>query len=195
MADQSQTQKDTQAARERLSTNNSTTPTSAAARVDTQRAQSRTKGGTGFTKLQRRIAAQENPQQQEVLFTELQTPMTQHYFPVGGGAEGLSGVEIIWADQTETFIPVADILENYDGEDYWSVVLAVSDNTFTQAAPTFDSTSTLWDDTGTDQSVYRLRVKTPNDEGDPTSISMYGQYREELLCVNGDLVTVLIKIS
>jgi|21_taG_2_1085346.scaffolds.fasta_scaffold10639_2 hypothetical protein len=196
MAEQSQTERDTLAAKARLNTNNSTTPTSAEARVDTQRAQSRTKGGTGFDKLQRRIAAQENPQQQETLFTELQTPMTQHYFPVGtGGAAGLSGVEIIWADQTESFFPVSDILEDYDDEDYWSVVLAVSNGTFTQATPTYDSTSTLWNGVGDAQTVYRLRVKTLNEDSDPTSISMYGQYRESILCVNGDPVTVLVKIS
>jgi len=196
------TERDTLAAKARLNTNNSTTTTSAEARVDTQRAQSRTKGGTGFDKLQRRIAAQENPQQQETLFTELQTPMTQHYFPVGtGGAAGLSGVEIIWADQTETFIRASDMLDNYDADtdSYWSAVFAVSNNTFTQATPTYDSTPTLWDDIGTDQTEYRLRLITQglDSEGDPvnTAISVYGQYRESILCVNGKRVTVLVKIS
>lgn len=113
------------------------------------------------------------------------------------GALGLNGIEIIWADQEETFISASDILENYDSDndDYWSVVFAVSNNAFTQATPTYDSTQDLWDDTGTDQTVYRLRVKTLDGDNDPTSISMYGQYRESILCVNGDPVTVLVKIS
>jgi hypothetical protein len=115
----------------------------------------------------------------------------------GAAGDSLSGIEIIWADQEETFISASDILENYDSDndDYWSVVFAVSNNAFTQATPTYDSTQDLWDDTGTDQTVYRLRVKTLDGDNDPTSISMYGQYRESILCVNGDPVTVLVKIS
>jgi hypothetical protein len=41
-------------------------------------------------------------------------------------------------------------------------------------------------------------VKTLNDQitpNAPTQISAYGQYRESILCVNGDPVTVLVKIS
>jgi len=115
---------------------------------------------------------------------------------VGGGS--LAGVEIIWADQTETFITAADILDDYDGEDYWSVVFAVSSGAFTKATPTYDATQELWDDVGTDQTKYRLRVKTLNtvpDPSVPTQLSAYGQYREEILCVNGDPVVNLIKIS
>jgi hypothetical protein len=117
----------------------------------------------------------------------------------GGGGGGLSGIEIIWADQTETFILASDMLEDYDDEDYWSVVLEVSNGTFTQATPTYDATQELWDDVGEDQTEYRLRLITQglDSEGDPVNaaISMYGQYRESILCVNGDPVTVLVKIS
>lgn len=117
----------------------------------------------------------------------------------GGG--GLSGIEIIWADQTETFIRASDMLENYDEDtnSYWSAVFAVSNNTFTKATPTYDSTATLWDDVGTDQTKYRLRLITQglDSEGSAVNaaISMYGQYRESILCVNGEPVTVLVKIS
>ena len=118
-----------------------------------------------------------------------------------GGGGGLSGIEIIWADQTETFIRASDMLENYDADtnSYWSAVFAVSNNTFTQATPTYDSTATLWDGVGTAQTEYRLRLITQglDSEGSAvnTAISMYGQYRESILCVNGDPVTVLVKIS
>jgi len=126
----------------------------------------------------------------------LDTPeaFTPHQIGYEGG---LSGIEIIWADQEETFISADDILEDYDSDDddYWSVVFAVSNNAFTQATPTYDSTQDLWDDTGTDQTVYRLRVKTLNGDGDPTSISVYGQYRETIICVSGEPVTTLVKIS
>jgi len=111
---------------------------------------------------------------------------------------GLSGVEIIWSDQTETFIPLSDIMADYDGEDYWSVVFAVSGGAFTKATPTYDATQELWDDVRTDQTVYRLRVKTLNTVASPnapTQLSAYGQYREEILCVDGDPVVNLIKIS
>ena len=113
-----------------------------------------------------------------------------------GGGGGLSGIEIIWADQTETFIRASDMLENYDEDtnSYWSAVFAVSNNTFTKSI-SYDSTAYLWDGVGDDQTVYSLRVKTLNNEGDPTQISAYGQYRESILCVNGEPVTVLVKIS
>jgi len=113
-------------------------------------------------------------------------------------AEGsLDGIEIIWADQTETFITSEDILDNYNGQNYWSAVFAVSSSAFTKSV-SYDSTQDLWDDVGTDQTVYRLRVKTLNTSVSPnvtTQLSAYGQYREEILCVDGDPVVNLIKIS
>lgn len=120
-----------------------------------------------------------------------------------GGAAGLSGIEIIWADQEETFIPASDFFTDYDPDSptldkYWSVVFAVSNNTFTQAAPTYDEVQELWDDVGTAQTKYRLRLITQDKVADPdenVAISVYGQYRESIICVNGDPVTVLVKIS
>ena len=118
----------------------------------------------------------------------------------GGGGGGLSGIEIIWADQTETFIPSSDFFVDYDADtdSYWSVVFAVSNGTFTQAAPTYDEVQDLWDDVGTAQTKYRLRLITQDKVADPdenVAISVYGQYRESILCVNGEPVTVLVKIS
>lgn len=145
---------------------------------------------------QRRIdaaaeAEQVGTKQGNIDFTSASTTASS-----GGGS--LAGIEIIWADQTETFITEADILDDYDGENYWSVVFAVSGGAFTKATPTYDATQELWDDVGTAQTKYRLRVKTLNtvpDPSVPTQLSAYGQYREEILCVNGDPVVNLIKIS
>lgn len=60
---QTRTERDTQEAQDRTL-------------EDTQRAQDQTEGGTGADKLNRRIAAQENPQQEQILYTELQTGLT-----------------------------------------------------------------------------------------------------------------------
>jgi hypothetical protein len=113
------------------------------------------------------------------------------------GASALAGINIVWADQTESFIATASILENYNGENYWSVVFGVSAGAFTKAV-TFDATQALWDDVGVAQTVYRLRVKTFNNQispNAPTQISTYGQYREDILCVDGDPVVTLLNIS
>ncbi len=158
---------------------------------DTDKAQSRiTRSG----EYQRRIDAASNPEQVgsaagNISFT------SSRIIASGGG--GLSGIEIIWADQTETFIKTFDMLAGYDADtdSYWSAVFAVSNNTFTQATPTYDATSDLWDDVGTDQTKYRLRLVTQGVNSANASISMYGQYRESILCVSGDPVTVLVKIS
>ena len=71
-----QTQKDTAAAASRLNTDNRAQSTNEATQRDTQSAQDRTRGGTGADKLQRRIAAQAEQPQEQVLYTELQTPVT-----------------------------------------------------------------------------------------------------------------------
>jgi hypothetical protein len=108
----------------------------------------------------------------------------------------LSGIEVVWADATKTFISTATILENYDSEDYWSVVFTVASNAFTKVVA-YDAVEELYDDTGTSQTKYRLRVVTLNAEDTPVpvTISAYGQYRETLYCHNGELVTSLVKIS
>ena len=110
--------------------------------------------------------------------------------PMAGGGSGAAGVEIIWADETEPlFISKSTILEDYDDDEYWSVVLDVSENTFTKDV-SYDATDELFDDTGSNQTVYRLRIKTLG-----VNISALGQYREVILCINGDPVTTLIKTS
>jgi hypothetical protein len=148
-------------------------------------------------KTQRRMASQENPVQQEVLFTELQTPLTQSHFPAtGGGGGGLSGIEIIWADQSITYISASDLMDGYDGEDYWSLVLVVSGGSFSKAI-TFDATEDLFESSGTPetQDLYRFRIITLNGDGDPTPISMYGQYREVTTCINGEPFQRLTKVT
>jgi hypothetical protein len=122
---------------------------------------------------------------------------------VGGGGGGLSGIEIIWADQTETFIPSTDFFVDYDPATptfdlYWSVVFAVSAGVMTQAAPTYDEVQEIYDDTGTAQTVYRLRLITQNLVPDPdvnVPISVYGQYREITSCINGETIQRLDKVT
>ena len=113
-----------------------------------------------------------------------------------GVGDKLVGIEIIWADETEEFISLAEILQGYDYDEYWSVVFAVSGNTFTKAV-SYDATEALFDYTGSNQTAYRLRIKTLGVDIPQTSvnISALGQYREVILCINGDPVTTLIKTS
>ena len=113
-----------------------------------------------------------------------------------GDGDKLVGIEIIWADETEEFISLAEILQNYDYDEYWSVVFAVSGNTFTKAV-SYDATEALFDYTGSNQTAYRLRIKTLGVDIPQTSvnISALGQYREVILCINGEPVTSLIKTS
>ena len=114
----------------------------------------------------------------------------------GGVGDKLVGIEIIWADETEEFISIDEILQNYDNDEYWSVAFAVSGNTFTKSV-SFDATEALFDDVGSNQTVYRLRMKTLGVVAPQTSvnISALGQYREVVLCINGEAVTSLIKTS
>jgi len=105
---------------------------------------------------------------------------------------GLDGVEVLWADGTYTYIEKSSILDTYNNENYWSIAFDVTSNTFDKTYE-FDSTQDQWDDTGTDQTVYRLRVITFNES--PVLNSVYGQYRESIICRNGEPVTVLTKSS
>ena len=113
-----------------------------------------------------------------------------------GDGDKLVGIEIIWADETEEFISLAEILQDYDYDEYWSAVFAVSANTFTKSV-SYDATEALFDDVGPNQTVYRLRIKTlgVDTPQTPVNISALGQYREVILCINGDPVTTLIKTS
>ena len=166
--------------------------------TDTEKAKSRlaTPRVTRSEEFQRRVDAASRVEQ--VGTPQGNSDFTSSYTTASsGGSSGLSGINIVWADQTESFITTATILEDYDGENYWSVVFGVTAGVFTQAI-TFDSTQELWDDVGVAQTVYRLRVKTLNDQVDPaapTQISAYGQYREDILCTSGDSVVTLLNIS
>lgn len=111
-----------------------------------------------------------------------------------GGGGPLAGVSIVWADRSETYISGSLIVDDYNGQDYWSIVFDVSANLFDKSF-SFDSSADLWDALGTDQSKYRLRVVTPGANGDPVKISMYGQYREVITVVDGEAVASLIKIT
>ena len=125
---------------------------------------------------------------------------------IGDGLEGdakpLAGIEIIWADQSISFIEAADLTDTYADEAYWSLVLTVSSGSFDKTLA-YDATADIFTTTGTApnevQTKYRLRLITQytNGDGDTVSsgISAYGQYREVTLCVNGSPRQSLIKVT
>jgi hypothetical protein len=120
----------------------------------------------------------------------------------GGGGGGLAGIEIIWADQSISFIEAADLTGTYNDEAYWSLVLTVSSGSFDKTLA-YDATADIFTTTGTApnevQTKYRLRLITQytNGDGDTVSsgISAYGQYREVTLCINGSPRSSLIKVT
>jgi len=114
----------------------------------------------------------------------------------------LAGIEIIWADQSISFIEAAYLTDTYDDEAYWSLVLTVSSGSFDKTLA-YDATADIFTTTGTApnevQTEYRLRLITQytNGNGDTVSsgISAYGQYREVTLCINGSPRQSLIKVT
>lgn len=124
------------------------------------------------------------------------------------GKGRLSGIEIIWADQTSTFISSGDLFADYDPDtdSYWSLVLDVTSSGVFDNAPsggfTYDATEDLFEDDGEDppvQTKYRFRLITQgvDSEGNSvnTPISTYGQYREVTTCINGEPFQRLTKVT
>lgn len=116
----------------------------------------------------------------------------------GAGAGGLSGIEIIWADKTETFVAASDMLSSYDPDtdSYWSLVLTVSSGVFDKTL-TYDATQAIFEDDGGTppvQTKYRFRLITQGG-GENVPISAYGQYREVTTCVNGEPFQRLTKVT
>jgi hypothetical protein len=107
----------------------------------------------------------------------------------GGGGVGADGFEIIWGDGTSNYYPFSDALEDYDSSSYWSISFAVSGSAFTKSV-SYDSNSSIYDATGSSQSVYRLRLISNEN-----SISVGGQYREVTICQDGEPIQSLIKIA
>ena len=120
----------------------------------------------------------------------------------GGGGGGLAGIEIIWTDQSISFIEAADLTDTYNNEAYWSLVLTVSSGSFDKTLA-YDATADIFTTTGTApdevQTKYRMRLITQYTNGDgddvSTGISAYGQYREVTLCINGSPRQSLIKVT
>lgn len=121
----------------------------------------------------------------------------------GGGSGRLPGVEIIWVDQSVTFIRSADLISGYDPEEdeYWSMVLTVDTGVFDKTIE-YDAEENIFEDDEADpptQTKYRFRIITQglDGEGDPIQvpISVYGQYREMTTVVDGELYQCLIKAT
>ena len=117
-------------------------------------------------------------------------------------ASSLAGIEIIWADQSITFIEAATLTAGHTTEAYWSLVLTVSSGSFDKTL-TYDATPDIFTTTGTAPSLvqtkYRFRLITQytNGSGDVVSapISAYGQYREVKICINGIGYQTLMKVT
>ena len=129
---------------------------------------------------------------------------TYSVIPEEGGGASLSGIEIIWADQTTTFVRATDILDGYDPDTdlYWSLVLNVSGGVFDKVVTTFDATQDIFEDDGgtpPTQTKYRFRVITQGLDEDNNAvnapISLYGQYREVTTCINGAPFQRLTKVT
>lgn len=119
-------------------------------------------------------------------------------------SSGLQGIEIIWADQTTTYIRGADLMDGFDkdADSYWSLVLNVVNGKFDKVVTNYDATEDIFEDDGGSppkQTKYRFRLVTQglDAEGDPitTPISMYGQYREVTTCINGEPFQRLTKVT
>ena len=138
--------------------------------------------------------------------SEAYAPMSYMEFDADkatGGAAGLAGIEIIWADQTITYVRATDLLDGYDPDTnaYWSLVLTIGTGVFDKTL-TYDATSDIFEDDGATppvQTKYRFRLITQgiDSEGDPVNaaISMYGQYREVTTCINGEPFQRLTKVT
>jgi len=81
MAEQTQAQKDTARAASRLNTDNIAQSTNDATRRDTQASQERTEGSTIADRMESRIAMRTAEPSFQVVFTELQTPLTTPQLP------------------------------------------------------------------------------------------------------------------
>jgi hypothetical protein len=101
----------------------------------------------------------------------------------------LPGIEIIWNDQSSTYIKHNELMEDYDGEDYWSLALDVSSSQFDQTY-TIDDTEDIFETSDETQTAYRLRLVSNKKR-----ISAYGQYREVILCIDGEPRVSLIKVA
>ncbi len=126
----------------------------------------------------------------------------------GGGGSSLLGLEVLRANGEYIYIPKANIVADFDPatDTYWSVVFAVENGIFT-GTYTFDELEDQWEeDENGDQTKYRLRIITGVEEsiftGDSSDtdilsiqLSNYGQYRESIICRDGEPVTVLTKSS
>jgi hypothetical protein len=116
----------------------------------------------------------------EIDFISANNPLTSSNLP---------GIEIIWNDQSSEYISYTKLMEDYDGEDYWSLALDVSSSQFNKTY-TLDDTEDIFETSGDTQTAYRLRLVSNEKR-----ISAYGQYREVILCIKGEPRVSLIKVA
>jgi hypothetical protein len=118
----------------------------------------------------------------EIDFISANNPLTSSNLP---------GIEIIWNDQSSEYISYTKLMEDYDGEDYWSLALDVSSSPLRfDKTYTLDDTEDIFEASDETQTAYRLRLVSNKKR-----ISAYGQYREVILCIDGEPRVSLIKVA
>ena len=122
------------------------------------------------------------------LFQDIPDPVV----PDGGEGEGVSASlvwEIYFADGSGVTLSPADVFDDYNPSTHsnWSIELEVSGTAFTKTV-SYVSDSSLFD---TDpQTFYRLPVVRSDNV-----VSAGGSFRETIVCVNGEPIVQLVKIS
>ena len=124
--------------------------------------------------------------------------------PARPGSPGLPGVQIIWEDLSESYIYVEDLFADYDpaNPSDWSMKIPVVNGSFDKLNIAYDNGTNLYEDNGGTpplQTLYRFKLikLTTDSNGDPLELplSVYGQYREVTLCVDGNPRQTLIKTT
>jgi hypothetical protein len=101
----------------------------------------------------------------------------------GGGAPWL----IYLANGTALLVTESDLYDDFDDDDNWSIELGVSSSGFDETIEFNDETDLFDDDP---QTYYRLPIRR-----NKINISLGGAYRETIVCVNGEPIVQLVKIS
>jgi hypothetical protein len=108
----------------------------------------------------------------------------------GTDSKAVGQFQFVFADGETQETSLAAVLDSYDPgtDEDWSIELPVSDTAFTQAALAFNSSAELFDDDP--QTFYRVPVIRNG-----RVLSTGGAFRETIVCVSGEPIVQLVKIS
>ena len=114
------------------------------------------------------------------------------------------GIEIIWADDSRSFIPADNMLSDYDPEEHsnWSMVIPITTSApyvFDEANITYDSTDTIYEsDENGNQTKYRFNIiisYTVGGETYSTTPNLSGQFREVTTAKDGRSFQRLARVT